>query len=252
MLRVGPVCPGFPAGLCFHFHPPGMEGRSPQGRPTGATLRPRLPLLRLGVIIQGHTQCSCQAAAPTMALSEALERLDEEAICSICLEYMSEPVSVDCGHNFCRSCIGKHCQEKGLWNDTPFSCPQCRAPCRRSSLRPNRQLANIVESIRQLGLRGSVGTATETGAGTLLCPLHNERLKLFCEVDEQPICVVCRESQQHRSHTVYPIEEAAQGYKVWVPLCERPRVQLWCENVGKVSGSHSAAGARAEDGLAAS
>ncbi|POI27044.1 hypothetical protein CIB84_009206 [Bambusicola thoracicus] len=161
-----------------------------------------------------------------MALSEALERLDEEAICSICLEYMNEPVSIDCGHNFCRSCIGKHCQEKGLWNDTPFSCPQCRAPCRRSSLRPNRQLANIVESIRQLGLRGGVGTATETGAGSPLCPLHDERLKLFCEVDEQPICVVCRESQQHRSHTVYPIEEAAQGYKEKV---KRKRETIVCE-----------------------
>uniref|UniRef100_A0A8B9TN05 Tripartite motif-containing protein 39 n=1 Tax=Anas platyrhynchos TaxID=8839 RepID=A0A8B9TN05_ANAPL len=132
-----------------------------------------------------------------MALSGALERLQEEAICSICLEYMTEPVSVDCGHNFCHGCITKHCQEKCLWNDAPFSCPQCRAPCRRSSLRPNRQLANIVESIRQLRLGGG----------------HDERLKLFCEVDEEAICVVCRESQHHRSHTVYPIEEAAQVYK---------------------------------------
>ena len=236
----------------FAFTFTGRAGRSPQGRPAGATLRPRPPLPRPGVIIQGHTQRGCRAAAPTMALSEALERLDEEAICSICLEYMSEPVSVDCGHNFCRGCIGKHCQEKGLWNDTPFSCPQCRAPCRRSSLRPNRQLANIVESIRQLGLRGGVGTGTGTGTGTPLCPLHDERLKLFCEVDEQPICVVCRESQQHRSHTVYPIEEAAQVYKVRAALCERPRALLQCENGGKASGSHSAAGAGAEDGLAAS
>ncbi|NXL87741.1 TRI39 ligase, partial [Alectura lathami] len=143
-----------------------------------------------------------------MALSGALERLREEAVCSICLEYMSEPVSVDCGHNFCRGCIGKHCQEQGPRHDVPFSCPQCRAPCRRSSLRPNRQLANIVESIRQLGLRGS------EGPGTPRCALHDERLKLFCEVDEQFICVVCRESQQHRAHSVYPVEEAAQVYKV--------------------------------------
>uniref|UniRef100_A0A8B9TP24 Tripartite motif-containing protein 39 n=1 Tax=Anas platyrhynchos TaxID=8839 RepID=A0A8B9TP24_ANAPL len=86
----------------------------------------------------------------------------EEAICSICLEYMTEPVSVDCGHNFCHGCITKHCQEKCLWNDAPFSCPQCRAPCRRSSLRPNRQLANIVESIRQLRLGGGVASRDPT------------------------------------------------------------------------------------------
>ncbi|NXU89501.1 TRI39 ligase, partial [Xiphorhynchus elegans] len=148
----------------------------------------------------------------TMALAGALERLQEEAICPICLEYMSEPVSIDCGHNFCRGCIAKHCQDKGLWSDGPFSCPQCRASCHRSGFRPNRQLANIVESIRQLGLRGTL--APEPEPGTPLCPQHEERLKLFCEEDEEPICVVCRESLLHRPHTVYPIEEAAQVYKV--------------------------------------
>ncbi|OWK52489.1 E3 ubiquitin-protein ligase TRIM58 [Lonchura striata] len=147
-----------------------------------------------------------------MALAGALERLQEEAICPICLEYMSEPVSIDCGHNFCRGCIAKHCQDKGLWADGPFSCPQCRASCHRSGFRPNRQLANIVESIRQLGLRGGAGPGLEPG--TPLCPQHDERLKLFCEEDEEPICVVCRESLQHRPHTVYPIEEAAHVYKV--------------------------------------
>ncbi|NWS77638.1 TRI39 ligase, partial [Crotophaga sulcirostris] len=153
-----------------------------------------------------------QAVVAAMALAGALERLQEEAICPICLEFMSEPVSIDCGHNFCRGCIAKHCQEKGLRADGPFSCPQCRASCRRSGLRPNRQLANIVESIQQLGLRG--GPGMEPGQGTPLCAQHDERLKLFCEEDEEPICVVCRESLHHRPHTVYPIEEAVQVYKV--------------------------------------
>lgn len=148
----------------------------------------------------------------TMALAGALERLQEEAVCPICLEFMSEPVSIDCGHNFCRGCIARHCQDKGLWADGPFSCPQCRASCHRSGLRPNRQLANLVEGIRQLGLRAGLGP--EPGPGSPLCPLHDERLKLFCEEDEEPICVVCRESSHHRPHTVYPIEEAAHAYKV--------------------------------------
>ncbi|NWU54715.1 TRI39 ligase, partial [Dromas ardeola] len=164
-----------------------------------------------------------QPAAATMALTGALERLQEEAICPICLEYMSEPVSIDCGHNFCRGCIAKHCQEKGLWADGPFSCPQCRASCHRSGFRPNRQLANIVESIRQLGLRG--GPGMESGPGTPLCAQHDERLKLFCEEEEEAICVVCRESLHHRSHTVYPIEEAAQVYKV--------KLQKSLENLSK-------------------
>uniref|UniRef100_A0A8D2P633 RING-type domain-containing protein n=1 Tax=Zosterops lateralis melanops TaxID=1220523 RepID=A0A8D2P633_ZOSLA len=87
-----------------------------------------------------------------MALAGALERLREEAVCPICLEFMSEPVSIDCGHNFCRGCIARHCQDKGLWADGPFSCPQCRASCHRSGLRPNRQLANLVEGIHSPSL----------------------------------------------------------------------------------------------------
>ncbi|XP_068271740.1 E3 ubiquitin-protein ligase TRIM39-like [Nyctibius grandis] len=153
-----------------------------------------------------------------MALASALEQLQEEAICPICLEYMSEPVSVDCGHNFCRGCIAEHCQQKGLRVDGPFSCPQCRASCHCNGLRPNRQLANIVKSIRQLGVQGD-GAGTEPGPGTPLCVQHNERLKLFCEEDDEAICVVCRESLHHRSHTVYPIEEAVQVYKVKLKKC---------------------------------
>ncbi|NXF30714.1 TRI39 ligase, partial [Nyctibius bracteatus] len=159
-----------------------------------------------------------RAAEATMALSGALERLQEEAICPICLEYMSEPVSVDCGHNFCRGCIAAHCQRKSLRVDGPFSCPQCRASCHCNGLRPNRQLANIVESIRQLELRGS-GAGTEPGPGPLLCVQHDERFKFFCEEDDEAICVVCRESLHHRSHTVYPIEEAVQVYKVKLEKC---------------------------------
>ncbi|NXW01731.1 TRI39 ligase, partial [Fregetta grallaria] len=161
---------------------------------------------------EGSTRRGCPAAEATMALAGALERLQEEAICPICLEYMNEPVSIDCGHNFCQGCIAKHCQDKGLWADGPFSCPQCRASCHRSGFRPNRQLANIVESIRQLGLQGSLGM--EPQPGTPLCAQHDERLKLFCEEDEEAICVVCRESLHHRTHTVYPIEEAVHVYKV--------------------------------------
>nr|XP_025036314.1 E3 ubiquitin-protein ligase TRIM39-like [Pelodiscus sinensis] len=39
---------------------------------------------------------------------------------------------------------------------------------------------------------------------------HQKALKLLCEEDQIPICVVCDRSQ---AHTVVPIQEAAQEYK---------------------------------------
>ncbi|CAM5158304.1 unnamed protein product, partial [Eretmochelys imbricata] len=53
----------------------------------------------------------------------------------------------------------------------------------------------------------------EKGQKEDLCERHEERLKLFCEEDGETICLVCEKSRDHKSHTVVPIEEAAQEYK---------------------------------------
>ncbi|XP_039358219.1 E3 ubiquitin-protein ligase TRIM39-like isoform X1 [Mauremys reevesii] len=139
-----------------------------------------------------------------MAAENPVESLQEEATCPICLEYFTEPVSLECGHNFCRACISQ-CWEG---SDTADSCPQCRETVQQGNLRPNRQLANVVELVKQLSLQAAKGSG-----GDGVCGEHQEALKLFCEEDQTPICVVCDRSRTHRAHTVVPIQEAAQEYK---------------------------------------
>uniref|UniRef100_A0A452HVU7 Tripartite motif containing 39 n=1 Tax=Gopherus agassizii TaxID=38772 RepID=A0A452HVU7_9SAUR len=134
-----------------------------------------------------------------------VESLQEEATCPICLEYFTEPVTLECGHNFCRACISQ-CWEG---SDTAASCPQCRETVQQRNLRPNRQLANVLEIAKRLSLQKAKGTG-----GDGVCGEHQEALKLFCEEDQTPICVVCDRSRAHRAHTVVPIQEAAQEYKV--------------------------------------
>uniref|UniRef100_A0A674K5S4 Uncharacterized protein n=1 Tax=Terrapene triunguis TaxID=2587831 RepID=A0A674K5S4_9SAUR len=136
-----------------------------------------------------------------MAAENPVESLQEEATCPICLEYFTEPVTLECGHNFCRTCISQ-CWEG---SDTAASCPQCRETVQQRNLRPNRQLANVVEIAKRLSLQA-------VGEGGV-CGRHQEALKLFCEEDQTPICVVCDKSRAHRAHTVVPIQEAAQEYK---------------------------------------
>ncbi|NXK51452.1 TRI27 protein, partial [Chauna torquata] len=140
-----------------------------------------------------------------MAMQSPSESLHNEASCSICLGYFQEPVSIPCGHNFCRECISR-CWE-GL--EANFSCPQCRQTTLHKSFRPSRELAKIAEIARQLSLRAGRGAAGCEG----WCKQHQEALKLFCKEDQQPICMVCDRSQAHRFHTVLPAEEAAQEYK---------------------------------------
>ncbi|XP_015283466.1 PREDICTED: uncharacterized protein LOC107124501 [Gekko japonicus] len=140
-----------------------------------------------------------------MATESSLETLQRELTCSICLGFFKEPVSIDCGHNFCQACIT---QCWGRSDDENTSCPQCRRWSRKRSFRPNRELGNVVEVTKRLRLE-----AANALAGQRLCEKHQEPLKLFCEQDETPVCVICRESRAHKAHPMLPIEEAAQDYK---------------------------------------
>ncbi|XP_003503419.1 E3 ubiquitin-protein ligase TRIM11 isoform X1 [Cricetulus griseus] len=136
---------------------------------------------------------------------ELARRLQEEATCSICLDYFSDPVMTACGHNFCRECIqmswekGKGKKGKRKQKGS-FPCPECREMSPQRNLRPNRLLTKVAEMARQHpGLQKRD-----------LCQAHQEPLKLFCQDDQIPICVVCRESQEHRLHRVLPVDEAAK------------------------------------------
>uniref|UniRef100_A0A674JFJ3 Zinc finger protein RFP-like n=1 Tax=Terrapene triunguis TaxID=2587831 RepID=A0A674JFJ3_9SAUR len=140
-----------------------------------------------------------------MATDNPVESLREEATCPICLEYFKDLVIIGCGHNFCRACIAQ-CWEG---SNTDVSCPQCRETVQQGNLRPNRQLANVVEIVKQLSLQAAKGAGEER-----LCGEHQETLKLFCEEDQISVCLVCHLSRDHRDHRVVPIKEAAQEYKV--------------------------------------
>ncbi|XP_054834660.1 zinc finger protein RFP-like isoform X3 [Eublepharis macularius] len=139
------------------------------------------------------------------ACENPVQGLQKAAVCSICLEYFKDPVSIECGHNFCRACITQCCDE----SRRHFCCPHCRRRACKRDFRPNRELASMVELAKRFKLQEEV----ESGGGKGGCEKHQEPLKLFCDDDQSLICVVCDRSKEHRSHTVLPLEEAAQDYK---------------------------------------
>ncbi|TRZ05843.1 hypothetical protein HGM15179_021265, partial [Zosterops borbonicus] len=131
-------------------------------------------------------------------------QLRASASCPLCRGLFQDPVSIRCGHNFCRGCIERR------WRGSrgPFPCPRCRDAAPEPGLRPNRELAGIIRVARRLSLGGTPGTAGEG-----VCPEHGQGLKLFCEEERTPLCRLCRESPRHRDHPAVPIEEAAQEIK---------------------------------------
>uniref|UniRef100_A0A8C8SLS5 Uncharacterized protein n=1 Tax=Pelusios castaneus TaxID=367368 RepID=A0A8C8SLS5_9SAUR len=78
--------------------------------------------------------------------SELWDAFLDEVTCSVCLEHFTDPVMIECGHNFCRACISR------CWGESEpdFPCPQCREPAQQRHLRPNRQLGNLVELVKGL------------------------------------------------------------------------------------------------------
>uniref|UniRef100_A0A8B9BZQ9 Tripartite motif containing 10 n=1 Tax=Anser brachyrhynchus TaxID=132585 RepID=A0A8B9BZQ9_9AVES len=140
-----------------------------------------------------------------MAAPSPVAKLPSEASCPICLEYFRDPVSIHCGHNFCRACITR-CWE---WSTANFSCPQCKETAPERSFRPSRELARVLEIAKRLSLQAARGEAVEEEG----CERHREPLNVFCKDDETFICVICRESRVHRAHTMLPVQEAVQEYK---------------------------------------
>ncbi|XP_072805492.1 E3 ubiquitin-protein ligase TRIM58-like [Vicugna pacos] len=148
-----------------------------------------------------------------MASGAPGERLCQEARCPVCLDFLQSPVSVDCGHSFCRMCISEFCDKASSTQGGLYACPQCRGPFRLETFRPNRQLASLVDSVRQLGL--GLGTA-----GTRQCPRHGEELNRFCEEDQEILCWVCDTTPEHRSHHTVPLQEAARCYQMKLQMAQ--------------------------------
>uniref|UniRef100_UPI00398ECC4F zinc-binding protein A33-like n=1 Tax=Pristiophorus japonicus TaxID=55135 RepID=UPI00398ECC4F len=137
-----------------------------------------------------------------MASNQQAQSFAEELICPICLDFFTDPVSLECGHNFCRSCITQ-CWEKKETN----SCPECKEEFPEINIRVNRALANLAEKARKLNLN------PKEAESKLHCEEHQEDLKLFCETDKKLICVICRDAREHREHRFMPFKEAIEIYK---------------------------------------
>ncbi|XP_063786690.1 E3 ubiquitin/ISG15 ligase TRIM25-like [Pseudophryne corroboree] len=179
--------------------------------------------------------------------------LRQELDCSICLSIYTDPVTLRCGHNFCRVCIDRVLDtQEGAG---VYTCPDCRTECQeRPVLQRNITLCNIVGSFlstrpdqEETGifctycvdspvpaakscllceaalcdnhLRVHSKSAEHvlcdptTALGNRKCSVHKKVLEYYCTEDAACICVSCRLDGDHRGHNVEMLDEASEKKK---------------------------------------
>ncbi|XP_036403250.1 protein NLRC3-like isoform X1 [Megalops cyprinoides] len=105
--------------------------------------------------------------------------------CAVCEQVMKEPVSITCGHSFCRQCISSYWEQSA--SARHYACPQCRKRSRtRPMLHAHTALAGPVQELQQEGLSPADTLQTHT----LVEPTGNQQS--LCQqsmiVDASPLC----------------------------------------------------------------
>ncbi|XP_036417126.1 tripartite motif-containing protein 35-like [Colossoma macropomum] len=126
----------------------------------------------------------------------------EDLLCCVCCEIFRDPVLLSCSHTVCKTCLQQ------FWEtERSRECPVCRRRSSKDDPPFNLALKNLCESfLKSRSQRSSAGSE-------VLCILHNEKLKLFCLDDQQPVCVVCQTSKKHKNHEFCPVDEAVIDFK---------------------------------------
>ncbi|XP_040195951.1 E3 ubiquitin-protein ligase TRIM11-like [Rana temporaria] len=179
--------------------------------------------------------------------------LRDDLSCSICLNIYTDPVTLRCGHNFCRECIDRvlDTQEvSGL-----YTCPECREEFQeRPVLSSARALRNIAEKFlisqpdqedtgiyctycldspvpaiksclncetslcgRHLSVHAKspehVLYDPTNSPGNRKCSIHKKIVEYYCTEERVCICVYCIAEGEHKGHPVEKLDEASEKKK---------------------------------------
>ena len=152
---------------------------------------------------------------------KALQKLEDQLNCAICLDIYKDPKLLQCYHVFCRQCLVKLVlrDQQGLLT---MNCPTCRQvtpiPANgvtglQSAFYINQLLEIVEEHKKENAAEGEEGgntTIAPQKSTTVYCPEHSDKeAELYCETCRRVICLKCAiRGGNHHNHKYEDLNEA--------------------------------------------
>ncbi len=133
--------------------------------------------------------------------------MDDHVQCTICLDTFQFPVTIPCGHTFCKACISKFWDSK----DKDFLCPFCNTAFdTRPELNRNVSLSMLTEISTQSPVKTDVsaGASVHTDPEPeQICERHQKPLVIYCRNDSMCVCYECSVYECKGHDTILVVEE---------------------------------------------
>ncbi|XP_067096822.1 tripartite motif containing 101 [Osmerus mordax] len=152
---------------------------------------------------------------------QALDTLEKQLICPICLEVFTKPVVIlPCQHNLCRKCANDLYQPSLFQTRSNmvgrFRCPSCRQEVVLDrhgvyGLQRNLLVENIIDAYKQ---EATSFRPPPKSSDHVTCEEHEgERVNIFCLSCQKPTCSLCKVFGAHKACQVAPLPEVYQQQK---------------------------------------
>ena len=169
--------------------------------------------------------------APTP--SEALEKLEQQLMCPVCLERYTQPRTLPCLHSFCHQCLG-HFPVQAEGGSHCISCPVCR----QTSQLPEEGVSGYLPAFfinNLLDLHQLLQKVSGSQQINSCENCHKEQATGYCKQCSKLLCQTCIDMHNKwgdfSSHQILDVEDVAATASKLVPLKEQPTIE--CTSHGR-------------------
>ncbi|XP_062371639.1 tripartite motif-containing protein 55a isoform X2 [Sardina pilchardus] len=171
--------------------------------------------------------------SPARKPDAAMDNLEKQLICPICLEIFSKPVVIlPCQHNLCRKCANDIFQASNPYlasrgstvsSGGRFRCPSCRHEVILDrhgvyGLQRNLLVENIIDMFKQES--SSIKPEPEMQKEGPMCDEHeDERINIYCVSCATPTCSLCKVFGAHKDCQVAPLNNVFDAQKTELTDC---------------------------------